>query len=144
MFFFHIYCQTVPVMDLPCVPGGYMGTDCAWPVARWARGTLRSSAALFWVPHLVPRKYGDPMCCPSAKRVDQVCRQPRHWYPACSRRDSGESAPYLRSDSSESEKQLEALSSLSLRRSTGRGLCCQWVNNPSQRIGPSPSQRIGR
>ena len=96
-----------------CIPGRYMGTACAWPVARWARGTLRSSAALFWVPHLVPRKYGDPMCCPSAKRVDQVCRQPRHWYPACSRRDSGESAPYLRSDSSESEKQLEAaLSSL--------------------------------
>ena len=49
-----------------------MGTACAWPVARWARGTLRSSAALFWVPHLVPRKEGDPVCCPSAKRVDQV------------------------------------------------------------------------
>ena len=50
-----------------------MGTACAWPVVRWAQGTFRSSAALYWTPHLVPRKYGYPVCWPNAKRVDQVC-----------------------------------------------------------------------
>ena len=75
----------------PCVPGQYMSTTCAWYEARWARGTFQSSAALCWTPHL------DPVCWPSAKRVDQICLQPRHWpgNPVCSHRDSSASGSWL-------------------------------------------------
>ena len=75
------------------VPEACTGTACTRPVARSARGTVRSSTMLLRDPHLVPRMYGDPVCWPRAKRLDQVSLQPRHWYPACSCSDWPGSCP---------------------------------------------------
>ena len=56
-----------------------MGTACAFPVARCARGTFRSSAALCAIPHRVPLMQGDPACWPIGPiriRVDFLLLNP--------------------------------------------------------------------
>ena len=86
-----------PIIDLPCVPQAwrYMVRACAWPVARWARGTFLSSAALYWTPHLVPLNFaaqvGGPSMLTQYEEGGSGCLQQRHWYPAFFRRDSSTS-----------------------------------------------------
>jgi hypothetical protein len=50
-----------------------MGTACAWPMARWARGTFRSSVALILTPHRVLHRYG------GGEEYDDPARKGQIW-----------------------------------------------------------------
>ena len=51
------------------INGRSMGTACACPVARSARGMYLTSAALFWTPNMVPCMQEDPASWPRVEKI---------------------------------------------------------------------------